>query len=202
MIRSKIAYTIFWLWKAFNTVGGSIIGNMVLFCWGVPVSGFVKCVGLPRIEKSVDGQIRIGRNCCLRSSCSSNIVGCNRPVSLGTIQDGQLLIGNNCGLTSTVIVARKHVEIGNHVLIGANCTITDCDFHPLDHAVRRRGDVEGNARPVYIEDDVWLGMNVIVLKGVRIGAGTVVGAGSVVSRSLPGGVIAAGNPARVCRKIN
>ena len=59
----------------------------------------------------------------------------------------------------------------------------------------------GQRRAIVIQDDVFLGARCIVLKGVTIGAGTVVGAGSVVSRSLPSGVVAAGNPARVIRAL-
>jgi len=76
-----------------------------------------------------------------------------------------------------------------------------------DWTARRRlakppGGKPGEASPVVIGDDVWLGMNVTVLKGVEVGRQTVVGAGSIVTRSLPSGVIAAGQPAVVIRKLD
>ena len=85
-------------------------------------------------------------------------------------------------------------------MCGANVTITDTDWHAIDWRDRLAGK-PGETAPIVIDDDVWLGMNAVVLKGVTIGRGTVVGAGSIVSRSLPEGVIAAGQPAVVIRKL-
>ena len=76
----------------------------------------------------------------------------------------------------------------------------DCDFHDLD-PVLRRGGSHGNPAPVRIGHGVWLCARVIVLKGVTVGANTVVAAGSVVVNSLPAGVIAGGNPAKVLRSL-
>jgi acetyltransferase-like isoleucine patch superfamily enzyme len=76
----------------------------------------------------------------------------------------------------------------------------DTDHHPLDAADRARG-VESGAVAIDIGDDVWLGMNVVVLKGVRIGNRTVVAANSIVTRSLPSGVLAGGVPARPIKSI-
>jgi galactoside O-acetyltransferase len=85
-------------------------------------------------------------------------------------------------------------------MAGANTTITDTDWHPVG-AVERVGGKVGASAPVIIEDDVWLGLNVVVLKGVTIGAGTVVAANSVATSSVPPRVVAAGIPARVVRPI-
>jgi len=86
-------------------------------------------------------------------------------------------------------------------MCGANVTITDTDWHPTDWRDRlAKRDAE--AAPVVIGDDVWLGMNVTVLKGVEIGSRTVVGAGSVVTKPLPSGVIAAGQPAIVVCELS
>jgi acetyltransferase-like isoleucine patch superfamily enzyme len=85
-------------------------------------------------------------------------------------------------------------------MCGANVAIMDTDWHSLD-AEQRQAGTAGLSTPVLIEDDVWLGINVTVLKGVTIGARTVVAAGSIVTRSLPADVIAAGQPARVVRAV-
>jgi acetyltransferase-like isoleucine patch superfamily enzyme len=85
-------------------------------------------------------------------------------------------------------------------MCGANVTITDTNWHALDWRDRLAGK-PGDTAPVVIGEDVWLGMNAVVLKGVEIGRRTVVGAGSIVSRSLPADVIAAGQPAVVIRKL-
>jgi acetyltransferase-like isoleucine patch superfamily enzyme len=103
------------------------------------------------------------------------------------------------GLTAAVICAADEIVIGDNVLCGSNVTIVDADWHGLDPAARLGGT--GKTAPVHIEDDVFLGLGVIVLKGVTIGRGSVVGAGSVVTQSIPAGCVAAGNPARVIRPV-
>ena len=107
------------------------------------------------------------------------------------------------------ITAYAAVDIGDRVQIGPGGIIVDTDGHPVDPAVRRR-QVEGltypldsvEKRPIVIEDDVWIGFGVIVLKGVRIGRASVIGAGSVVTRDIPPFCVAAGNPARVVRRLS
>ena len=84
-------------------------------------------------------------------------------------------------------------------LFGAHVEIFDSNFHDL-HPARRRTGAQKMA-PVEIGENAFVGMSVKILKGVTVGADTVIGAGSVVSSSLPSGVIAAGNPARVIREL-
>jgi maltose O-acetyltransferase len=71
--------------------------------------------------------------------------------------------------------------------------------HPRDPELRRTGAESGS--PVTIEDDVWIGSGAIVCPGVSVGANSVIGAGSVVTRAVPAGVVAAGNPCRVIRSL-
>lgn len=97
-----------------------------------------------------------------------------------------------------VILDCAEVRIGNQVKFGPYVQIYAA-HHPLDHDERKSG--WELASPVSIGDDVWLGGGVIVLPGVSIGARSVIGAGSVVSRSVPDGVVAAGNPCRVIRRL-
>lgn len=91
------------------------------------------------------------------------------------------------------------------VVIGAACQIASrvqlvTATHPLDPASRRAGWESG--APIVLDDNVWLGAGVIVCPGVRIGQDTVVGAGAVVTRDLPAGVVAAGVPARILRELD
>lgn len=106
-----------------------------------------------------------------------------------------------CTATSNniTIIAMNSVEIGARCLIGDFVTVYDCDFHEMDSAHRSRS--VGPIEPVTIGDNVWLGSRVIVLKGVSIGENSVVAAGSVVTRSLPANVVAAGVPARVIKQL-
>jgi len=91
------------------------------------------------------------------------------------------------------------IRVGADGLFGANVEIFDSNFHDLDPARRRGGTVR--MAPVEIEENVFVGMGVKILKGVTIGADSVIGAGAVVSSSIPAGVIAGGNPARVIREL-
>jgi acetyltransferase-like isoleucine patch superfamily enzyme len=90
--------------------------------------------------------------------------------------------------------------VGRRCLIAANCQIIDGSGHDLSFEnVENRINTKGSARPIIIEDDVWIGAQTIVLPGVRIGKGSVIGAGSVVTRDVPPFTVAAGNPAKVIR---
>lgn len=91
------------------------------------------------------------------------------------------------------------IRVGPDGLFGAHVEIFDSNFHDLDPARRRDG--RQRMAPVDIAENVFVGMSVKVLKGVSIGADSVIGAGAVVSSSIPAGVIAAGNPARVVREL-
>jgi acetyltransferase-like isoleucine patch superfamily enzyme len=149
--------------------------------------------------RAANSQIKIGEFCRFRSSLRSNFVGINRACSISTMKSGsEVLIGNACGLSGTVIASSQSVTLGNNVLCGGNVTIVDTDFHGISVANRNR---QGESAPVVIEDDVWLGLNVVVLKGVRIGHGTIIAAGSVVVNSIPPMVIAGGTPAIVLKEI-
>ena len=104
-------------------------------------------------------------------------------------------------MTGGAICAAERITIGRNVAVGANSTIADTDFHPLNSMIRHQHPQESNTAPILIEDDVFIGMNCLVLKGVTIGHGSVIGAGSVVTKDIPPCVIAAGNPARVLREV-
>ena len=147
--------------------------------------------------------MRFGKEFKLRSSLRSNRLGPNHPVFLTTWNANSVLeIGDDFAMTGGVICAFERITIGDHVMVGANCTIVDTYFHPIDPDLRRREPMAPKTAPVIIEDDVFIGMNSTVLKGSHIGKGSVIGAGSVVTRDIPPGVIAAGNPARVIRPLN
>jgi acetyltransferase-like isoleucine patch superfamily enzyme len=157
--------------------------------------------GMPIIQRHRGSSIELGDGLQLRSWYSTNPLAPNHPVVLATRSEHAVItVGNKCGFTGATIVAVERVEIGDRVTIGANAVIVDTDFHPLDPVERLRNPLGGKHRPVVVEEDVFIGMNSLVLKGVTVGRDSVIGAGSVVSRDVPSGAVVAGNPARVVGK--
>lgn len=158
--------------------------------------------GLPIIQKHRRSSMNFGSGLQLRSSVRSNPLGPNHRVLLSTWEkDAVLEIGKNFAMSGGTICASNRIKIGDNVSIGANTTIVDTDFHPLNAEKRQVSSSEAATAPVIIEDNVFIGMNCLILKGVTIGRGSVIGAGSVVTKDVPSCVIAAGNPARVIRKL-
>jgi acetyltransferase-like isoleucine patch superfamily enzyme len=157
--------------------------------------------GMPIVQRYRGSQILLGDGLELRSWYSTNPLAPCHPVVLATRSPSAIIrIGDHCGLTGATVVSVDRITIGNNVLIGANVTIVDTDFHPLDPRQRQEYD-HGLHSPVVISDEVFIGMNSLVLKGVTIGRGSVVGAGSVVTHDVPPRAIVVGNPARVIRTI-
>ncbi len=110
-------------------------------------------------------------------------------ISLGTA----VFFNFNC-----VVLDVCEVRIGDHTLLGPGVQILT-PLHPFDAMERRRLEY---GKPVSIGDDVWIGGGALILAGVTIGSRTIIGAGSVVTRDIPAGVLAVGNPCRVVREIN
>lgn len=120
-------------------------------------------------------------------------------------KDSRINIGNNVSISSACIWAKESITIGNHVSVGGDCLIMDCDVHSTDFMSRRQEVMPGNhvddslSAPVVIEDDVWIGARCMILKGVHIGARSVIAAGSIVTKDIPADVVAGGNPCKVIK---
>lgn len=115
--------------------------------------------------------------------------------------NASLYIGDNVGISTTCIVCRKEIKIGNYTKIGAGCMITDSNHHSLDYIKRQSDDFhDAKCAPVNIGSNVFIGMRSIILKGVNIGDKSIVAAGSVVSRDIPKDEIWGGNPAIFIKK--
>jgi acetyltransferase-like isoleucine patch superfamily enzyme len=162
----------------------------------------IKIFGLPIIDVNKNSKAIFGNNLVLNSNSYFSEPGINHPVILRTLNsNAKLVIGNNVGISGGGICAAKSIEIGNNVMFGANAFVTDTDFHPIDVENRRFSRENIHTANVIIEDNVFLGMNTIVLKGVKIGKNSVIGAGSIVAQDIPENVIAAGIPAKVIKHI-
>lgn len=118
------------------------------------------------------------------------------------VRDGAtLVVDDESGMNGAMVYAAKSVVIGKNVKIGGGTKIFDTDFHPLNYEIRRTSNDGTFCAPIVIEDDVFIGTSCLILKGVRIGARSIVAAGSVVTESIPADEIWGGNPAKLIRKI-
>ncbi|GAB2830727.1 acyltransferase [Ferruginibacter profundus] len=163
--------------------------------WGVKTGSNTRFDGKCYFKRYPGSAISIGNDCEFLSRHNSNLIGIDRPCMVSTLTDvARLEIGNNVGFSGTVIGAFSVIKIGDNVRCGANTLITDSDWHPGDPRI-------GDAKPVTIGNNVWLGINVVVLKGVEIGENTIIGANSLVTKNIPANVIAAGNPCREIAKL-
>jgi acetyltransferase-like isoleucine patch superfamily enzyme len=140
------------------------------------------------------GKIAIGRDFHAVSDRRRSYTTLFSPCQLTAIGNGRIFIGDNVGLNGTSISAKECITIGKGVMVAANTIIMDFDGHiawPPDARI----DGGGVVKPVIIEDDVWIGMNCVVLKGVRIGKGSIIGPNSVVLNNVDPGCLYSGNPA-------
>lgn len=165
---------------------------------GVSRGGAVECFGLPILELSSGSKVILGAGVTLCSDSKHTALGVSHPVILRTLLPGATIsVGDESGLSGATICAAKSVRIGKRCLIGADVIIADTDFHPVAAGGRRyKGPSDAASLPVEIEDDVFVGARAIILKGVKVGAGSVVGAGAVVTSDVPSSAVVAGNPAR------
>lgn len=152
-----------------------------------------RCGALPQVR----GRVRVIGSGRLSVGDRVTVVGTPLPTKLEVGRGGQLKLGDATFVNFGVdINAQVSITIGDHVRIAPLVSIVDDDWHQVEPSRPRR------RAPVVIEPDVWLGRLVTVLPGVTIGRGSVVAAGSVVSRSIPSGVLAAGSPARPIRTLS
>lgn len=171
---------------------------------GVEIAEGVQIQGKPIVGMARGSRIRIGARSVLCSDSQINALGINHPVVLRTMRPGaEIIIGEDTGMSGGSICAASSIRIGAGCLIGANVTLADTDFHALSPVNRRynRKPDDIAVAPIVIEDNVFIGADVFVLKGVTIGQNSVIGAGAVVTNDVPRNTIAAGNPARVIKGL-
>jgi maltose O-acetyltransferase len=144
--------------------------------------------GWPCVENE-GGEIVIGKNFALFSYLAK--------VQLYAGPGGRLEIGDDSFVNNGVILSASHaIRIGNRVNIAPHCVLIDNDFHGT---ADRNGPPK--IAPIVLEDDVWLGTRVTVLKGVTIGRGSVIASGAVVTKDVPPGVLAGGVPCKVIKAL-
>lgn len=192
-------------WKVTNRIRQIIVTPLVWLQFryaGIRWGRSWQIYGLIILQVHRKSTVTIGDHLQLRNFKQSNPLTPTTPVTISARDEGTVIqIGDYYSMTGGGIIAAHHIRIGNNVAVGANTIICDTDFHPLRPSDRMLDPNEGATAPIVIEDNVFIGMQSLILKGVTVGTGSVIGAGSVVTRDVPPGVIAAGNPARVIREL-
>ena len=173
--------------------------------------------------RTLPANVRVGENCLIERKESFQLYRSERETGL-TLGDrvaiytwtyfnvepgGTIEIGNDSVLAGAIFMCADRITLGKRVVVSYRVTIADSDFHPMS-VENRKFDAMANApygdrarrpalitHPVRIDDDVWIGIGAIILKGVHIGTGARVAAGSVVTKNVPAGARVAGNPARI-----
>ena len=166
--------------------------------------GFVTLHGYPVIHRSPGSTIKLGRGTVLTSRNGENKAGVWGPVVLSTLTAHARieLVGQN-GVSGSAICAASRIFLGSHSIVGVGCRLYDTDFHPVNAALRRtvtrEDDPTIRTAPITVGEDVWIGANSLVLKGVTIGDAAIVAAGAVVTREVGTGEVVGGNPAHLLR---
>lgn len=177
--------------------------NWIYKLFGIEYGKNLRLRGLPIFVEKKRGSIKLGDNVSINSSFLSNLIGLyQKTVIVARTPEAKVVIGDDVGISGATLYAREKIEIGSHTRIGANVKIMDNDFHPVDPELRLKTSNQNmEVRAVHIGNNVFIGCNSIILKGSIIGDNTTIGAGSVVSGNIPANCMAAGNPARVVRKL-
>ena len=160
--------------------------------------------GLPYFCVGLTGRCRIGKNFSMNNGLRFNPIGFPQPCTVYVAEGAVLTIGDNVGISQASIICHKEIDIHDNVKIGGGTKVYDTDFHSIDYDVRRNHTLdmkEKKMAKVTIEHDAFIGAGCIILKGVTIGACSVIGAGSVVTKSVPAHQIWAGNPAKFIRNL-
>jgi len=158
---------------------------------------YVNIFGIKGMQK---GALSIGDNCQIEGSLAIEKMG------------AKISIGNRCFIGgNTLLASAQDISVGDDVLIAWGCVITDHNAHSIYWNDRRKDVLhwrygkkdwkQVKISSVVIEKRTWIGFNSIILKGVHIGEGAVIGAGSVVTKDVPSYTMVAGNPARKIRSI-
>ncbi len=163
----------------------------------------IKTTGIPYIMVARGGRMVIDDNFSMHNGIAGNPIGSYRRCTFFVNKGATLMIGKNVGISQTALICHQKISIGNHVKIGGGVCIYDTDFHSLDPQIRAtKEDLQFKKKaPVIIHDHVFIGAFSIILKGVTIGKNSIVGAGSVVTKSIPANQIWAGNPAKFIKNI-
>ncbi len=190
---------IFYLFKHYALTGFlSLTFNKLIYGSLLKIGKNPKVWGSFTVKIIGKGTIVIGENLHFVSEPKRSFITLYSKIQLTSFGQGSIVIGDHVGLNGTVIVSKKSIFIGNGSMIAPNVIIVDSDFHnPWPASDRFISSTETFDKPVRIGENVWIGMNSIILKGSVIGDNSIIAAGSIVNGEIPPNCIAGGNPARV-----
>lgn len=197
------------LFKSFRKVANIVslqidkLRTLAVFLGNGVRHGAFRTSGVPYVMVARGGRCTIGNGFAMNNGAKGNPIGCFQPCTLFVDRGASLSIGENVGISQTALIAMADITIEKNVKIGGGTSVYTSDFHSLDAAVRASTDDTRHRvnRPVVIGEGAFIGAHCIILKGVTIGNESIVGAGSVVTKSIPPRQIWAGNPARFIRNL-
>lgn len=182
---------------------------------GLPAKALLRCQGVDFgrglvlysflvCRRSKGARIQLGSNVTISNKIDENPAGIAHRTLLAAVGErANLVIGNNVAISGAVLFCACNITIEDHVNIGAGVKIYDTDFHPIGAMARRAHDVSQiKSAPVRICRDAWLGAESMVLKGVTIGARSIVAARAVVVKDVPDDCIVAGVPAHIVARLD
>ena len=145
-------------------------------------------------------KLTVGENVYLRSNSNGYHAGMPFPTTILVDKIGaECVIGDNCRINGTYIHAQKRIMIGRNSVIAAGVNIIDSNGHVLHSSNRTQG--RDSPKAIIIGENVWIGLNAIILKNTNIGNNSIVAAGSVVKGTFPNNVLIQGNPAKIIRTL-
>ena len=190
-------------WRRSRRVAGSVVTRLVFYLNNVSYGSDMKSCGIPVVDINDGCTMRIGSSFSFNSGRNHNRIGRQQPCFFIADLGGNIQIGDRVGMSCTALVCHNAITIGNDVTIGGNTVIYDTDFHTLN--TDQRANFQDNSlaktAPVSIQNRVFIGSHVTILKGVTIGENAVIAAGSVVTKNVPPNQIWGGNPAQFIRHL-
>ena len=170
--------------------------------YGITYSS-IRTSGVPYVFVGKHGHFTIGENFAMNNCIAGNPIGCYERCTFFVAPECCIEIGNNVGISQSALVSYASIKIGNNVKIGGGTSLWTTDFHSLNPEIRKGPfDLQNRkSLPIIICDNAFIGAKVIILKGVTIGENSIIGAGSVVTKSVPANEVWGGNPAKFIRRI-